>query len=116
MTTSVAETTMTSSTNQRPTLSQQLLTLSFDESIPAELRVKIRHASHRAKRQADELETARIQLHNLDWEACSRCGEWYGIEALDEDHTCKECLAGLWEEAQDAKAEQRDFERRMGDR
>lgn len=100
----------------RLTLSQQLLVLADDERLPADVRERLRHASHRAKRQADELETARIQLHNLDWEACSRCGEWYGIEALNDDGDCKECVAAMWEDAQEAKAEQRDFERRMGDR
>lgn len=107
---------MTSMTQPRTTLSQQLAALSDNDRIPPDLRVKLRHASHRAKRQADELETARIQLHNLDWEACSRCGEWYGIEALDEEGWCKECVAAAWEDAQEAKAEQRDFERRMGER
>ena len=89
----------------RPTLSQQLLALSFDESIPAELRVRIRHASHRAKRQADELEVARVKLHNLDYSDCPRCGEWYGIEALDDEGWCKECLAAALEDAESARRE-----------
>lgn len=83
---------------KRPTLSQQLLALSFDESIPAELRERLRHASHRAKRKDDELEVARVKLHNLDFQDCARCGEWYGIEALTDD-VCKECLAAMREDA-----------------
>ena len=98
---------------KNPTLSQQLLALADDERLPADVRERLRHASHRAKRRDDELEVARVKLHNLDFEDCNRCGEWYGIEALD-DGVCKECVAAAWEDVQEAKAEERDFERRAG--
>lgn len=103
MTTSVAQPTMTPS--PRPTLSQQILELSADARLPDDVRVRLRHASHRAKRQADELETARVQLHNLDYTDCPRCGEWYGIGALTDEGWCKECLAAAMEEAEVARRE-----------
>lgn len=99
---------------KRETLSQQLTALA--ESMPPGVqRSAVLAMAHRAKRMADELEVARVELHNRDLDTCNRCGEWYGTEALEDD-VCKECRAALWEEAADARAEQRDFERRMGDR
>lgn len=99
---------------KRETLSQQLTSLA--ESMPIGVqRSAVLAMAHRANRQADELEVARVALHNLDMEDCARCGEWYGLGALNEDW-CSECIAAAQEEAADAKAEQRDFERRMGER
>lgn len=89
----------------RPTLSQQLLALADDERLPADVRERLRHASHRAKRKDDELEVARVTLHNLDMEDCPRCGAWYGIEALDAHHWCRECISAASQEAYEDRRE-----------
>lgn len=82
---------------KRETLSQQLAALA--ESMPPGVqRSAVLAMAQRAKRQADELEVARVALHNLDMEDCARCGEWYGIGALTEDW-CAECIAAAREQA-----------------
>lgn len=100
----------------RPTLSQQLLALADDERLPADVRERLRHASHRAKRKDDELEVARVTLHNLDMEDCPRCGSWCGIEALDAHHWCKECIAAAAEESFEARRERAEEARRERER
>lgn len=55
------------------------------------LRINLLGIAADVRRLADELEVARIELHNQDRGECTDCGDWFDINTLDAKHRCEGC-------------------------